>query len=84
MIEKTTLKIFPECVQKNEFCSGADLITRPEPTRPDSPDVFTRPVRKSAWDYRGVPIEPVLALLQQIFYSKMAIFFKKMIFLICW
>ena len=22
------------------------------------------------WDYRGVPIEPVLALLQQIFYSE--------------
>ena len=31
------------------------------------------------WDYRGVSIEPVLAL-QQIFDSKMAIFSKKRFF----
>ena len=29
------------------------------------------------WDYRGVPIEPVLTLLQQIFYSKNEHFFQK-------
>ena len=33
---------------KSEFCSGANLIARPDPTRTDSPDDFTRPVRKSA------------------------------------
>ena len=34
------------------------------------------------WDYRGFAIEPVLALLGQIFDQKYRDFFEKMIFLI--
>ena len=32
------------------------------------------------WDYRGFAIEPVLALLRQIFDQKIRDFFEKMIF----
>ena len=32
------------------------------------------------WDYNGFAVGPVLTLLERIFDSKMAIFFKKMIF----
>ena len=38
---------------KSEFCSGANLIARPHSNRTDSPDDFTRPVRKSG-SYVGV------------------------------